>query len=81
MSSTINVTPVQLSSPVTKVQIVNVTINLYTNAIFRVALQDANQNTISLQNLYMSPTDYSNWNSDDSYATAWILTQLGLTAA
>lgn len=63
---------------ISKVDILEGTIELNKSVRFGVRLMDSNENVISHQNITISGEEYENWGSDDNYIENLILTKLGV---
>ena len=76
--------PVQnydINRVVTNVQIMNVNVSLFNTATINVCLCDANNNTLDVRTVTLTPEEYSNWLADDNYLVQITLQKLGLTPA
>jgi hypothetical protein len=63
---------------ISKVDILEGTIQLNKSVRFPVRLMDSNENVISNQTITISGDEYENWGSDDNYIESLILTKLGV---
>ena len=78
MASNFDVQPKDYIRVIHKVEVSNVTINLYNGATFQINLRDANGVFIYNTTLYMDQPTYLEWNNDDNFAKNWIMSQLDL---
>ena len=63
---------------ISKVDILEGTIQLNKSVRFPVRLMDSNDNVILSQNITIFGDEYENWGSDDNYIESLILTKLGV---
>jgi hypothetical protein len=63
---------------ISKVDILEGTIELNKSVRFPVRLMDSNENVLSQQNVTISGEEYENWGADDNYIENLILTKLGV---
>ncbi len=63
---------------ISKVDILEGTIQLNKSVRFPVRLMDSNENVISNQTITIYGDEYENWGSDDNYIESLILTKLGV---
>lgn len=77
-----NIVPVVESSDVTitKFKIAKVIVNIYNNAKIKVKLFNGTK-LIRTEDVEMSPSDYAQWGSDDSFIKTFVSQKLGYTAS
>ena len=79
--SSIIVTPkdINKNKTIKSIQIENGTVVLNKKATFVVKLLGDNNILLGIEIVTLAGTDYTNWGSDDTYITTYVLKSLGLT--
>jgi hypothetical protein len=79
MSSNIQPLDIVTSRTVVSFTVACQTVNLFTNATFRVDSFDVDNNIVDRQYLTMTNEQYLDWNNNDTYVIDFVATTLGYT--